>query len=495
MVSAGADQGEGRVRGVRGLWWRVTGSVPLLVTVALHALGVLVAGVLVVQETIVGKKKVFAAAPAGEPVERRRVEHRVQVARQSGSAAASAPVSAQRILSSAPGALALPPLPDLAGGAVGALGGGFGSAGGGVGSGLGSGLGTGLGGVGTLGGRGFMSLTFLGVSAQKAQRVAFVVDTGTAQMDIRKGGFRAFAIIRDEIIKLVGRLPPQAQFGVVLFGDSKDQTTLYATALQPATVANKEAFFAWMAPVNATPGSLGPRSAPRRVPWVMKALDDGAIDRGLQPPVWASALHAALELQPDTVFIITGTEGRVRRVGSEAELAENAEKVGQWQARLEAQGLKIAELDRARAAALAKARTELAAVNAQMTAKGRDPFVVRDIRRVFQEDFAAALQAAGFKPIVLDTTGWADRQGRPIWGREVSTVENATFEELQEHLKRLQKALVKEPAALHLFLFTGPDEKVDAPIEHLSAIARANGGRFERLTTRRLEELARRPAP
>lgn len=474
---------------LRGFMQRLTGNLPLLVSVILHAVLIVAAALFVVSETIVGKKKRFEAPPVAEasPV-RKQVEHRLQVARKSGSVSSS-PVSAQRILSTATGALALPALPELPFSGNSALGGmgGFGS-GAGLGHG-GNGLGTSLGNAG-LGGRGLMSLSFLGLTNVKAQKVVFVVDVGRSLMDIRKGGFQAFGIIRSEILRLVGNLPPSSSFGVVLFDGSN--LTLYADQLQLATARNKESFFAWLEPVNAKLDALGLGSAGGASSWTRETPVSAALDPGYNPSPWINALHAALQLRPDTVFLITGAAG----YGSQR--LQQSEVVGRQRARerdlagLRQQGLDLTAVTQARRAALAEARAELNALNQRLVAQGRDPLVVTESRRIMDADFQAALARAGAK-ITVNTAGWTDNEGKPVWvdaDARTSEVQPASLSDVQGYIGKVQAAFLRERAALNLFLFAGPDEKPQAAMDGLTQIARQQGGRFELLTTRRLEALA-----
>ena len=139
------------------LYRRLTSSVPILVTVIIHAVVVGVAGYFVT-ETIIGKKKTFEEAPPMDSSFKKQVEHRLQVARKAGGSAPS-PVSAQRIVSTAADALQLPDMPQLPQvGASSLSGAGFGA---GMGTaGPGSGFNTGLGGAGGSG-AGLMSMSFL----------------------------------------------------------------------------------------------------------------------------------------------------------------------------------------------------------------------------------------------------------------------------------------------------------------------------------------------
>ena len=67
-----------------------------------------------------------------------------------------------------------------------------------------------------------MSMSFLGVTNQRSSKVVFVVDISTSLMDIKKGGFRAFDILRHEISRLVSTLPPANEFNIFLF-DGPDE--------------------------------------------------------------------------------------------------------------------------------------------------------------------------------------------------------------------------------------------------------------------------------
>lgn len=483
------------------LYRRVTASVPLLVTVMVHAVLIIIAGYFVVAEQIIGKKKTFEAVAATEPsVAQKYVEHRLQVARRSGGSASSSPVSASRIFSTAENALQMPAMPDLPSMGASSLSGmGFGAGMGAVG--VGTGYSTGIGTTGNLGG-GFMSLSFLGTTSQRSSKVVFVVDVGPDLLDIRKGGFEAFAIIREEIMKLVSRLPPSMEFGVVLYqrgGWRDNSVAAFDAKLLPATMANKEAFFDWIKPVNATPERLGLSSAQGRprVRWSPKALPGEGLDAALVPPDWSQALHFVLEMEPDTVYVISGNQGSVRRSVSEAELArrkrEHEKRVADYQAALKREGLDPKEVAAARARAYAKARAELDAFNTKLRAQGKPPLIITDARRIFDSDFQAELRRHGAS-IKLDTTGWSNKQGQPFHGvgGDPGTLEGVDFDQLIFHVAKLQRALLRSSATVNYFLFVGPNERPEAAMGNLRKFTGRNGGKFELLTTKRLQELVSR---
>ncbi len=476
------------------LYKRITASVPLLVTVIVHVIMVGVAGYFV-SEQIIGKKKTFEAPPPSDTnVAQKQVEHRLQVARKGGGSSSASPVSASRIFSTAENALQLPAMPDLPSVGASSLSGmGFGKGLGAVGT--GTGYGTGLGSGSGLG-SGFMSMSFLGTTSQRASKVVFVVDVGTNLLDIRKGGFDAFKIIREEMMKLVSRLPPSAEFGVVLFetGVSSEiggTLTPFDRTLLPATVANKERFFEWIRPINADPNVLGMSSVRNRLAWRAKELPTAGLDETLIPTVWARALRAALELQPDTIFLVTGSAGRVERKISDSELAKRKKENDEMLADMKRSGLDLDAVNAARNAFLKKARERLDQVNTKLKAQGKPPLIIRDTRRIFDADFQAVLKKMG-ESIPLDTKGWVNKDGRAIWGTGYNDRGGAEYADLLTHISQLQRALLKDRAALNIFLFVGPDEQPKQAMEDLGKTSSRNGGKFELITTKRLKELSAR---
>lgn len=478
----------------KNLYQRVTASVPLMVTIIVHVVLVAVAGYFVVSEQIIGKKKIMEAAPPSEAsVAQKQVEHRLQVARKGGGSASNSPVSASRIFSTAENALQLPAMPDLPSVGASSLSGmGFGKGIGGVGGGTGYNTGVGNGnGIGS----GFMTMSFLGTTSQRASKIVFVIDIGTGLMDIRKGGFEAFQIIREEISKLISRLPPSAEFGVVLFEGGTSgvdaSITEFETTLLPSTVANKERLFAWVKPINADSSRVGIQSVPNRIGWKAKPLPNAGLDDTLQVPHWVRALRAGLELQPDTVYLITGSIGSQRRKVGEAELAKRKRASEEYIADLKREGLDPAAVAAARGAAMSKARGELDAINAKLKAAGKSPFIIQDTKRIFDADFQAALKRIG-ESIKLDTKGWTTKEGKLIWGTGYSDVEGADYADVVTHISQLQRSLLKDRATLNLFLFVGPNEQPKGAMDNLSKTATRNGGKFELITTKRLQEISKR---
>ena len=478
----------------KNLYHRVTSSMPLLITVIVHVVLGLVAAAVVVQQNVGGKKKTFEAAAQNEGATK-QVEHRLQVARRaSASSSSQSPVSANRIFSTAENALQMPAMPDLPSMGAGGFGG-FGGMSSGVGMGSGSGMATSMGGGTGLGGRGFMSLSFLGSTTQNVSKIVFVVDTSKPVMAEEKGGFRAFTIIREEIMRLVGRLPPSSKFNVVLYeGTYSDGNELnmnvFGTELVPATSENKKEFFNWMSPVNSTLDRLGPSSALSRTAWRRKPLpDNSGVNPLFRPPVWARAAHAALEQQPDVIYVITGTAGQPKISADEETLKKRREALEKARADLAREGIDLAVVEKAQYAAYDKARNELNAINAKLVAARKDPIIIQNNEQIFSTAVQARLKKEGYS-ITLDPTGWSRKDGSLIRNRSyISSFENAEWTDFYAYFSRLQKALLPERAIVNLFLFVGPKDKTEKQVEVLTATAKRNGGNFQLLTTKRLEEL------
>ena len=478
---------------IKLLYARITASVPLLVTVIVHVVLVAVAGYFFVSEQLVAKKKSFEASNASENVTQKLVEHRLQVARKGGGSASASPVAASRIFSVDSNALQLPPPPALDISGASALSGvGFGAGMGGVGGGTGFNTGTGSGnGLGV----GFMPMTFLGLTSQKAQKIVFVIDIGPNVLEIKKGGFESFAIIREELLKLVSRLPPSASFGVVLYqegpwlsGSRGGVVSPYQASLSPATNSNKTQFFGWMKPINLTSERTGFRSVTSRTEWTPRVLPNAGLDPGLDFPNWVQAVRCALEMQPDTIYAIIANPGRPIRILSASELAK-VRKI--YDDRVKSSGFTAEQVEASRTASYNRANAQLADINSKLKAQGKTPLVSSTFNGMFTPEFQAALKRNGFS-MTPDFKGWTDKEGKPIYSDMTLDTEVMPYNEVVKYISLLQRALLKERANLNILLFTGPDEKPQQAMSDLGRVSSNNGGRFQLITNKSLKELVSR---
>lgn len=335
-----------------------------------------------------------------------------------------------------------------------------------------------------------MSLSFLGSSSMSASRIVFIVDTSSGIMDLRKGGFRAFTIIREEILRLVAALPPGAKFNVILYAGRNDGSNAFAAELVDATSDRKKEFFAWMAPVNTDVNRLGPRSAPKFTRIPLKEPPSGIVfNPQLEFPAWEAPLRLALQSQPDIVYLITSTLGSVRKKVSEEELRTRRAAAEKRRAELVAKGIDVNAIASARNQAYGKARREFDEANRKLVAAGKDPIVITHNTQIFSPHVQAALRRNGIT-ITLDRSGWGDLPGADDnFNLSVSDDENAPWTDFYAHVSRLQSAFTPERARLNLFYFVGPNYKSDEAADVLATLAKRNGGGFALLTTKRLEEL------
>ncbi|MCS6244418.1 MAG: hypothetical protein H2172_11250 [Opitutus sp.] len=132
-------------------------------------------------------------------------------------------------------------------------------------------------------------------------------------------------------------------------------------------------------------------------------------------------------------------------------------------------------------------------MNAKLKAKGQSPFVIVHAVRIFQPDFQAALKQKGFS-IPLDYKGWTTKEGKPLHYTSFEPFDITEYSEVMTHISKLQRALLKERAVLNVFLLVGPTEAgTDAKDkENLGKASSRNGGKFQLLTTKKLEEMTAR---
>jgi hypothetical protein len=159
------------------------------------------------------------------------------------------------------------------------------------------------------------------------------------------------------------------------------------------------------------------------------------------------------------------------------------------------EGLNAEAVVNARNSAYRKAGRELAAANKKFLDAGQDPIVVAGNDQIFTAATQAELKRRGVT-ITLDQSGWSRADGTvfKIPEQNVANWEGASWNDFHAQLAKLQKALLPERAVLNMFLFVGPNDKALNATENLTAVAKRNGGTFQLLTTRRLEEFQAREA-
>lgn len=136
-----------------------------------------------------------------------------------------------------------------------------------------SGQGTGAGdGVGD--GKGFF-----GVSPAVGQKIVYVVDNSRSMNHPHDSEAKTrFRRLKVELIQSIWKMPPEQQFYVIFFNN--ETYAMPATTMQPATLAAKEKYLAWVATMDANGAPTDPRQA----------------------------IGLALKFQPDVIYFLTDGE-------------------------------------------------------------------------------------------------------------------------------------------------------------------------------------------
>ena len=188
-----------------------------------------------------------------------------------------------------------------------------------------SGLKGGLGATGGLGGSagvGFSmpEIKIFGVKS-KGEKVFIALDASAYILRDHMGGILSYRLIKEEVARVISRLGSTALFNVAVF-DVGDARMLFPKMV-PATAANKARVSQWLEPLNEFVdgrsgraygiGTLDPQEGtPIRGDYLqgdLKKLDASPPKRGRE---WYAPMGAAMELQADSVFLLSGTWGMFR---------------------------------------------------------------------------------------------------------------------------------------------------------------------------------------
>lgn len=244
-----------------------------------------------------------------------------------------------------------------------------------------SGLGS-FGGAASLIGSGRGQLDFgssqvnvFGIKTQ-AERILFVLDTSADMLADKKGGITSYAIIKDEITKLVGSLNAGTLFNVML--QDRLKTMLFKPRLVNASSNSHQQLIRWIKPINSNARYSG----------LSNVMDAGkpSLSNFKEDPIHANLslnwkgnetvfiTQYALEQGIDTIFFITCTHGGFSTVmrkptGKEAEAWEKTVNSPKYQAQLRKHEAEIPEMR-------SRTQNKLRSVNAERRGKGQPPLVL-----------------------------------------------------------------------------------------------------------------------
>ena len=272
----------------------------IVVSIAVHVIGGILAGIWIVARFILATPTTFEVKKQIRIAAEER-EHRMNMAEF--DAARPKPSFTDKMSTARPTDFSLPDLPslpvdtaatidpsDIVSDQIAAL------AGAGAGSGSGSGG----------GGKGGSAVSFFGVS-DMATRVAIVMDVSDTMFDRQPGKFNA---VKQEAAKLVQGLGINTLFNIIIY---EGGSVAMFPDMQPATDANKQKAAAWIESVD---GGRDKRGMSYRGAY--SKMGTGLYEGGGTRT--DTALKQALSMRPSTIFLIS--DGEMSRRGG----ADQADK-------------------------------------------------------------------------------------------------------------------------------------------------------------------------
>lgn len=180
----------------------------------------------------------------------------------------------------------------------------------GVKGGLGAGAGAGLGGGGGLGFT-MPEINVFGIKS-KGEKVFIILDSSTEMMFDEMGGIPAYTIIKQELVNIIGGLPPTALFNVIVYDRSR--TFMLFPKMVAASSVNVNKIDEWLKPLNSiTPGmgadeygvsTLGKGGS--------QNTEDFLTGKFERQELWYRPAMLAMKLQADAVFVLTYWWGHQR---------------------------------------------------------------------------------------------------------------------------------------------------------------------------------------
>lgn len=185
----------------------------------------------------------------------------------------------------------------------------------GVKGGLGNAAGTGLGGAGGLG-FSMPEINVFGVKG-KGEKVFIMLDASDEMMYDEMGGIPGYTLIKEELVKIIDGLPSTALFNVCVF--DKWKTYLMFPKLVSASSPNVAKVDAWLEPLNAVRPGMGVNE------WGTRTLGSGGmqneedlrIGKFERMESWHRPSMLAMKQQADAVFVLTSWWGYQRYAETE----------------------------------------------------------------------------------------------------------------------------------------------------------------------------------
>ena len=214
------------------------------------------------------------------------------------------------------------------------------------------GLGAGGGGFGAIEGLGFSmpEISLFGVKG-KGEKIFIILDSSPEMMADEIGGIPAYTIIKQQLVRVLGGLPPTAVFNVAVYEHYR--AVMRFPEMVPASAQNVEQVEQWLEPLNAVRQGMGDKDYGIRTlgeggTKIEENLSAGKVENVMG---WYRPAGLAMKQQADTVFVLTCTWGIQWHYLGEMDNDDWKQSSAgrRWQEAYEAGRKKLAEENRQRA--------------------------------------------------------------------------------------------------------------------------------------------------
>ena len=233
-------------------------------------------------------------------------------------------------------------------------------------------------------GLGLSSVDIFGLKS-KAERFLVLIDANRRMVADDKGGLNSYQIIKDEVANVVENFLPGTLFNVILF--DRDKVLYFNPKLIPASTETSRELVDWIAPINASPTSIGLEGNRQAVPIKLNILPKDPVHQVLLNIQWDGnqvglVTQLALEQNADAIFLLTGYHRgfeELRRPMNEAESEKWKREVNSstYQNKLNKHVEEIPEMT-------GRIREKLAEINEQRARRGQPPRILKDPSNIYK---------------------------------------------------------------------------------------------------------------
>ncbi|MDZ8119458.1 hypothetical protein [Pontiella agarivorans] len=152
---------------------------------------------------------------------------------------------------------------------------------------------------------GISSVDFFGTRG-KAEKVVVVVDASRSMLFDDRGGIESYNMVHEDLREVVGSMRSATLFNVILFDD--EQVALFNANMIPATPTAKTNVIEWVGGINTNLDFVGlPNEFVNYTP--KRAYDIPMANNDITG--WMKGMQAAIEQKPEIIFLLTADWGNI----------------------------------------------------------------------------------------------------------------------------------------------------------------------------------------